>query len=632
MNLSWLECVKILQGDIFVPYFQRIKFSAASLGWLLYLNLILITVVSLVFIKHFPSINSVLEAIYQILILPSVWGLYVVLFGLACLPLIFIPYSKWPLLIIASCVFGTLAVTVFIDSYIYDIYNYHLNWFFIEAFLADEGGEFFDVSFKTYLLFSFVALVIALIELVFLWWVNKPLLMLRKPKFAGIASAILVIIVVLTANVMHSWAYAKNYSPITSIGAHIPFHFPMHSRSLADNSLLAGLADEDHHEAPVASNLHYPKAAMQCVKPQQPMNIITVVLESWRSDKLDAETTPNMYQLAENSLWFKNHHSSGTVTTRGIFALMYGLAPTYMDNVVANNGVGGPVFLNVLKDFDYEFGVYPSGDIDRIKLTDTSFLPVKNSVEHGVGNDTIEKDFDILKRMKGKIQQSEKPFYGFMFFNSTHYLYYHPEDFTKFTPAKKPSLVDFKQGKNPEPYINRYKNSIYFIDSLLGELVDELKRANKWDNTILVVTSDHAEEFADTAPSRYGHGSNYTKYQTQVPLIIHWPDKAAKVFDYRTASIDVLPTLLKEVFNCENPLSDFTSGQSLFDGSPRDVQLMASYYNYAFVTEQGSFIQNPVGLLESRDNEGKLAPELKISPKQAFMALQAMKAFYRSAD
>lgn len=619
-------------GRTVVPYFERVKSAASSVGWLLGLNLVLLTLVSLVFVKYFPDINSPLDGIYQMLILPSVWGLYVVLFALLCLPLLFIPHVKWLLLTLISSVFGSLAVTLFIDSYIYDIYNYHLNWFFIEAFLADEGGEFFDVSFKTYVLFSTMAVFIAAIELVFIWAVIKPIPALRKPRFLGIQIGLLVVLVVLAANFMHSWAYAKNYAPITSIGAHIPFHFPMHSSSLADNKLLAGMADDNHQQTGDTSNLHYPKTPMQCSLPKQPMNVITVVLESLRADKLDMETAPNMYRLAEESLWFRDHHSSGTVTTRGIFALMYGLAPTYMNNVVANNGAGGPVFLNVLKDLNYDFGVYPSGDIDRIKITDTSFLPVKKSVEHGAGANAMEKDIDILSKMKFKIQNSSNPFYGFMFFNSTHYSYYHPDEFTKFTPSKKPSLVDFKQAKNPEPYINRYKNSIYFVDSLLGELINELKRAGKWENTILIVTSDHAEEFADTAPSRFGHGSNYTKYQTQVPLIIHWPTKAAQVFDYRTASIDVLPTLLKEAFNCINPMSDYTSGQNLFDSTPREIQLMASYYNYAFVTEQGSLIQNPVGLLESRDNEGQPAPEMKISPKQAFMALQAMKAFYKAAE
>jgi membrane-anchored protein YejM (alkaline phosphatase superfamily) len=232
--------------------------------------------------------------------------------------------------------------------------------------------------------------------------------------------------------------------------------------------------------------------------------------------------------------------------------------------------------------------------------------------------------------MVSKLETTDESVFGFRFFNSTHYLYYYPDQFNKFKPSKKPSLVDFKSGKDPQPYINRYKNSVYFIDELIGDLVSELKRMGKYDNTILIVTSDHAEEFADTSPTRFGHGSNYTKYQTQVPLIIHWPGKPAHQFDHRTTSIDVSATLIDELLNCENPITDYSNGESLFNEQSRDVQIMASYYNYAFVTKEGSFIQNPIGLLESRDNENQLSADLKLNPKAAFKALQQMKAFYSS--
>ena len=359
-------------------------------------------------------------------------------------------------------------------------------------------------------------------------------------------------------------------------------------------------------------------------------NIIMVVLESWRGDTFDEEVSPNAYKLAQESLWFKDHHSNGTVTTRGIFSLMYGLAPTYMDNVVANNGAGGPIMLNAMKEQGYEFGIYPSGDITRIKLTDSSFSPVKEYVHHGEGEDTIEKDYDVLNKMVTKLKTSEKPVFGFMFFNSTHYLYYYPEKFKKFTPVEKPSLVDFKAGKNPEPYINRYKNSIYFIDDLIGQLISELKAMGKWENTVFIVTSDHAEEFADTSPTRFGHGSNYTRFQSHVPLVIHWPGKDAKEYSHRTSSVDVSPTILKHALNCQNDIEDVSTGLDLLDEKDHEIQVMASYYNYAFVTKEGSFIQNPIGLVESRDNFDKPDQNLKLDPQLAFKALQKMQHFYKA--
>ena len=612
-----------------MSYLRQVWQVNRAVGWMLILNVALAAVISLGFTKHFPDSTGTVDSLYQLGLLPAVWGLYAILAALFFIPLTFIPRSKWPLMVMTGVVGGTLSVILFIDSYIYDIFNFHINWFFISAFFSDEGGEFFDISWKTYLLFSFVAVVVTALELFFLWLIVRKLLVRQQGKWAGMSVLVLLFVNAVFVNLVHSWAYAQNYMPVTSISGHVPFYFPMHSRSLAKNSALANMSGDKHLDTDDAS-VQYPKQLMQCSPMDQKKNVLMVVLESWRADSMTADITPNTNELAQKSLWFKDHHSSGTVTTRGIFSLMYGLAPTYMDAVVANNGAGGPVLINLLKENGYDFGVYPSGDITRIKLTDSSFSPIKDSVQHGEGSDTIEKDLDILKKMESKIQNSDGPFFGFMFFNSSHYLYYYPDEHERFTPVKKPSLVDFKKGENPEPYLNRYKNSLVFVDDLIGRLIQSLKQSGKWDDTILIITSDHAEEFADTHDTRFGHGSNYTRYQSQVPLVIHWPGKEAKVIEQRTASIDVAPTLVSELFDCSNEFSDYTSGVSLFDDAKREFQIMASYYNYAVVTEQGSFVQNPIGIVEAKNGEDQAEESLSLPPGLALKALQQMKHFYKN--
>ncbi|MFT6261913.1 MAG: membrane-anchored protein YejM (alkaline phosphatase superfamily) [Bermanella sp.] len=614
-------------------YFLQVWKSIRSIGWVLLLNVALVTLVSLSFASYFPDSGSLLDSAYQIGLLPAVWGLYAILAMIVCMPILAIPSLRIPLMLLLATIGGTLAVIVFIDNYIYGIFNFHINWFFITAFLQDEGGEFFDVAPKTYFLFTFVSILVMLYELFIIWLVERKLLIRTRFNFLGVILFLGLFLNVIFINVTHSWAYAQNHMAITSISGHVPFYFPIHSRSVKKNGALASLAGDAAGSSIENSTINYPRAPMQCdaendLSSEKP-NIIMVVLESWRGDTLDAEVAPNTYAIAQESNWFKDHHSNGTVTTRGIFSLMYGMAPTYMDNVVAHNGAGGPVLFNVLKDKGYSFGIYPSGDITRIKLTDTSFLPVKEFVEHGEGRDTIEKDYDVLKKMIAKLNEGDDPVFGFMFFNSTHYLYYYPEEFEKFKPTKKPSLVDFKNGEDPAPFINRYKNSIYFIDSLIGELVNDLKESGKWDNTIFIITSDHAEEFADTQSSRFGHGSNYTRYQTHVPLVIHWPNKLKKIYEHRTASIDLSATLLQDALGCSNPISDFSNGFNLFSEESNPVQIMASYYNYAFVTEEGSFIQNPIGLLVSKDNEDKVSEDLKLKPSEAINALQQMQHFYK---
>ena len=107
-----------------------------------------------------------------------------------------------------------------------------------------------------------------------------------------------------------------------------------------------------------------------------------------------------------------------------------------------------------------------------------------------------------------------------------------PDDYKKLF---KPSLdeVNFlalNDNYDAEPFINLYKNSLHYIDGKVGEVLDSL--TGKLDNTIVIFTSDHGEEFNDSKLSYWGHNSNYSKYQTAVPLIIHWTNKAPAITNY----------------------------------------------------------------------------------------------------
>ena len=211
------------------------------------------------------------------------------------------------------------------------------------------------------------------VQFFFLWLVNKRIVNRKRFKGLGWLFTVVIFVNVLFVNLTHSWAYAQNYMPITSLSGHVPFYFPMHSKSIAKSDVLDGMAGNDQQFD--SSNINYPKSQMQCsMADDSKPNIIMVVLESWRADTMDQEVSPNTYQLAQESLWFKDHHSSGSVTTRGIFSLMYGIAPTYMDNVVAHNGAGGPVLLNELKEkFGFTY-IFISHDLAVVKYMSDQLL------------------------------------------------------------------------------------------------------------------------------------------------------------------------------------------------------------------------------------------------------------------
>jgi membrane-anchored protein YejM (alkaline phosphatase superfamily) len=133
------------------------------------------------------------------------------------------------------------------------------------------------------------------------------------------------------------------------------------------------------------------------------------------------------------------------------------------------------------------------------------------------------------------------------------------------------------------PYLNDYRNSVFYTDSLIGRMLDRLESSGLMKNTIVIVTSDHGEEFNDNRAGWWGHAGNFTRYQTQVPLVFHVPGRPPRRVTETTAHVDVPTTLLTEVFGCRSE-SEWSNGRDLFaaPGPPRPF-VVSGYVNHAFV-------------------------------------------------
>lgn len=92
--------------------------------------------------------------------------------------------------------------------------------------------------------------------------------------------------------------------------------------------------------------------------------------------------------------------------------------------------------------------------------------------------------------------------------------------------------------------IDLYDAEIAEFDSRLGDLLQALEERGLYDETLIVLTSDHGEEFYEH--SAWGH--HHTPYQglLQVPMILKLPrqERAGLVVEGLCRQIDVLPTLL----------------------------------------------------------------------------------------
>lgn len=88
-----------------------------------------------------------------------------------------------------------------------------------------------------------------------------------------------------------------------------------------------------------------------------------------------------------------------------------------------------------------------------------------------------------------------------------------------------------------------YDAGISYTDDHIGNLLKALDKLELSDNTIVIVTSDHGEEFLEH--SQFRHEQYYNEV-IEVPLIMRWPKKlpSHREINYSVQSINIAPTLL----------------------------------------------------------------------------------------
>ncbi|HSG38298.1 MAG TPA: sulfatase [Thermoanaerobaculia bacterium] len=92
-----------------------------------------------------------------------------------------------------------------------------------------------------------------------------------------------------------------------------------------------------------------------------------------------------------------------------------------------------------------------------------------------------------------------------------------------------------------------YDLNAAWADQVLGRMLDALKRSGQWEETLLVVTSDHGEEFGEHG--QIAHGGNLGHALVEVPLVVKLPAgfqrKLALEPGHRVSNVRVGPTLIE---------------------------------------------------------------------------------------
>ncbi len=126
--------------------------------------------------------------------------------------------------------------------------------------------------------------------------------------------------------------------------------------------------------------------------------------------------------------------------------------------------------------------------------------------------------------------KNEQPFFAVAHVDDVH----HP-----YNAAAGKSVPEFRSGGD----LSRYDRGIALFDQGLRVLIEKLKVEGLWENTVLIVTADHGEEFAEHGGTI--HSRTCYDEVTHVPLLLRIPGAGASRIASRVALLDLVPTLLE---------------------------------------------------------------------------------------
>jgi len=129
-----------------------------------------------------------------------------------------------------------------------------------------------------------------------------------------------------------------------------------------------------------------------------------------------------------------------------------------------------------------------------------------------------------------------------------------------------------------------YDSAIAYTDTQLERFIRTLEELDLFENTLVVVTSDHGEALG--GQGRWGHGHLYEN-NLMVPLVLLFPGGryAGTVIDTQVRLLDLFPTLLEAVSVPRSEISDGQSLLALVAGAGEDYPLEA--FTYAASTNEG---------------------------------------------
>lgn len=562
------------------------KFIIQRGFWFFIIVGVLLILISTRYLKYISEVNEIKTYFYIVILTLSHFGaMAILMFILFSILIILYPKSYFAIAI-ATGLSTSVCLALLLDTYIYDYYRMHFNKFTFDLILGENASHIFVFNVKQYILFSscLILLLSVFATLSYKLIRSERIYFLKKEKYVFCA----IVLLMVGSHFIHAWAFANNHSEILKASRYYPLYYPT-----VDNNLMQklGLADSSNNHQIILNyenkDLNYPKKPLQTTGNSK-TNIILILLDSWYFKSFDSIITPNIYRFSKESELYNNHYSGSNATRSGIFSLFYSIPAIYWQNVLVSNK--SPAFIDELIKNNYQITTFPSAGLTNPPFHKTVFSRCKNISLFTKGDFPPFRDATLTDNWISYTKDSNhlsKPFFAFLFYDALHCIC-HPSEYKgPFQPEWEYAKYEILDNNTDVTlFLNLYKNAAHFEDSLVGIVLDDIKHKGLLNNSIVIISADHGQEFNDNKKNYWGHNGNYSRAQLQVPLIIHKPYTLPRVYSHWTSHYDIVPTLMTDVFKCTNPIFDYSIGKHLHDTSHRKGLVVGSSDDFAIIENQ----------------------------------------------
>jgi arylsulfatase A-like enzyme len=324
-------------------------------------------------------------------------------------------------------------------------------------------------------------------------------------------------------------------------------------------------------------------------------NIIWIVMDSARRDHISIygsaqNTTPNIDQFSKDARIFNRAISTSPWTWPSHASMFTGMFPSkhqahfFGDSMFSNPLSRENVTIaEILSEHGYETGaiIANNSGVSRFTGCDQGFhyyfdaRPLVYSLFWGRFLLSLPKSFRRNTLSVNKVclatemdpivnswlhrHSANQPFFLFINYMEPHagvevlpepynsMFGFDPDEHNKvFEDLDMKKVVYFDQQVTPEQmklrniYIYR---KLFMMDVYLGKLFRKLKSMDLYDDSFIIITSDHGDLFGEH--NSFGHNTDLYNELLHIPMIIKYPNSSRKGhFDKVVQTIDVMPELL----------------------------------------------------------------------------------------